>query len=409
MFRELNKLLFLIIFAKQLSRYHSYINSSKEILSQYKGEEPFPSFLRKFFSQNKKYGSKDRKHISHLCYCYFRLGKSMTAISIEEQLLVGLFLCSSESNEILKELKPEWNEAVATNIEEKISLTGISISIQNIFSWQNELSETIDANEFIYSHLQQPDLFLRLRPGKEALVKQKLKTAGISFDVVSETCLVLPNSSKIDEVIELDKEAVVQDYSSQRVGEFLHPFRKRQSDQVWDCCAASGGKSIMAKDILGEIDLTVTDVRESILINLKKRFAAAGIKNYKSVIADLSQPLKYFDNESFNIIIADVPCSGSGTWGRTPEQLIFFDDKKIEEYTGLQKTIISNVIPKLKIDGYLLYITCSVFKKENEEVIDFIQEKFHLGVVKVELLKGYDNKADTMFAALLQKPPEIIH
>ena len=409
MFRELNKLLFLIIFAKQLSRYHSYINSSKDILSQYKGEEPFPSFLRKFFSQNKKYGSKDRKHISHLCYCYFRLGKSMTAISIEEQLLVGLFLCSSESNEILKELKPEWNEAVATNIEEKISLTGISISIQNIFSWQNELSETIDANEFIYSHLQQPDLFLRLRPGKEALVKQKLKTAGISFDVVSETCLVLPNSSKIDEVIELDKEAVVQDYSSQRVGEFLHPFRKRQSDQVWDCCAASGGKSIMAKDILGEIDLTVTDVRESILINLKKRFAAAGIKNYKSVIADLSQPLKYFDNESFNIIIADVPCSGSGTWGRTPEQLIFFDDKKIEEYTGLQKTIISNVIPKLKIDGYLLYITCSVFKKENEEVIDFIQEKFHLGVVKVELLKGYDNKADTMFAALLQKPPEIIH
>ena len=409
MFRELNKLLFLIIFAKQLSRYHSYINSAKEILSQYKGEEPFPSFLRKFFSQNKKYGSKDRKHINHLCYCYFRLGKSMPSISMEEQLLVGLFLCSSESNEILKELKPEWNEAVATNIEEKISLTGISISIQNIFSWQNELSETIDANEFIYSHLQQPDLFLRLRPGKEALAKQKLNVAGISFDVLSETCLALPNSSKIDEVIELDKEAVVQDYSSQRTGEFLHPIKRRPSGRVWDCCAASGGKSIMAKDILGEIDLTVSDVRESILINLKKRFVAAGIKNYKSVITDLSQPLNYFDNESFNIIIADVPCSGSGTWGRTPEQLHFFDDKKIEEYAELQKIIISNVIPKLKIDGYLLYITCSAFKKENEEVIDFIKEKFHLGVVKMELLKGYTNKADTMFAALLQKQPQIIN
>lgn len=333
----------------------------------------------------------------------------MPSVSIEEHILIGLFLCSSESNEILKALKPEWNDVVTTTIEEKISLNGISISMQNIFSWQNELSETIDANEFIYSHLQQPDLFLRLRPVNEALVKQKLYTAGISFDIVSDTCLALPNSSKIDEVIELDKEAVVQDYSSQRIGEFLHQVKLRPSDRLWDCCAASGGKSIMVKDILGDIDLTVSDVRESILINLKKRFAAAGIKNYKSVIADLSKPLKYFDNKSFNFIIADVPCSGSGTWGRTPEQLNFFDDRKIEEYAELQKTIISNAITKLTMDGYLLYITCSVFKKENEEVIDFIKEKFHLGVVKMELLKGYNKKADTMFAALLQKPPLIIN
>ena len=208
-----------------MSRYHSYINSAKEVLGEYKGAEPFASFVKKFFSQNKKYGSKDRKHISHLCYCYFRLGKSMPSVSIEEQILIGLFFCSSESNEILKDLKPEWNEAVGKTIKEKISLTGISISVQNIFSLQNELSEAIDADDFVYSHLQQPDLFLRLRPGKEALVKQKLNAAGISFDIVSDTCLALPNSSKIDEVIELDKEAVVQDYSSQRAGEFLHPIK----------------------------------------------------------------------------------------------------------------------------------------------------------------------------------------
>jgi 16S rRNA (cytosine967-C5)-methyltransferase len=58
----------------------------------------------------------------------------------------------------------------------------------------------------------------------------------------------------------------------------------------------------------------------------------------------------------------------------------------------------------LEPGGYLLYITCSVFKKENEEAVNFVKEKFHLQLVKMELQKGYDKKADTMFAALLQKP-----
>ena len=58
---------------------------------------------------------------------------------------------------------------------------------------------------------------------------------------------------------------------------------------------------------------------------------------------------------------------------------------------------------QLEPEGYLLYITCSVFKKENEEVVEFIKEKFNLHIIKMELLKGYDKKADTMFAALMKK------
>jgi len=192
--------------------------------------------------------------------------------------------------------------------------------------------------------------------------------------------------------------------SSQRVGEFFKdPKVLKDRLSVWDCCAASGGKSIMAKDILGDMDLTVSDVRESILINLKKRFSEAGITKYKSFVADLthsSQPIVH----SFDLIIADVPCSGSGTWSRTPEQLYYFDQKAIEEYSNLQKKIVANVIAQMKPGGYLLYITCSVFKKENEEVVAFIKQNFHLEVTQMEVLKGYDKKADTMFAALLQKP-----
>lgn len=400
-----------------MSRYHSYLNSASAILSGYKGAEPFTSFIKKYFSQYKKFGSKDRKQVSQLCYCYFRLGKAVPDVPVEEKILIALFLCSLQPNEVLQELKPEWNEKVTATFAEKQKLVDNNFMMQDIFPWQNELSEGIDKDAFTLSHLEQPDLFLRLRPGKERIVKQKLTRIGIGFQTISDNCIAISNSSRIDELIALDKEAVVQDYNSQRVGEFMELVNKdlvrrglpknrdRLSDEfrIWDCCAASGGKSIMAKDILGNINLIVSDVRESILINLGNRFAAAGITNYERFVVDLCKPLN-ISLSTFNLIIADVPCTGSGTWSRTPEQLYYFDAKKIEEYAALQKKIISNVIPQLEPGGYLLYVTCSVFETENETAVNFIKEKFHLQLVKMELLKGYPMKADAMFAALLQKP-----
>jgi 16S rRNA (cytosine967-C5)-methyltransferase len=198
---------------------------------------------------------------------------------------------------------------------------------------------------------------------------------------------------------------VVQDYSSQRVSEllFLAGAHIKFPVKVWDCCAASGGKSILAKDILKDIELTVSDLRESILINLKKRFADAGIRHYKSFVANLSEPVATLEPENFQLIIADVPCSGSGTWGRTPEHLCYFDGKAIDNYCSLQRKIVGNIIPFLQEKGYLLYITCSVFKKENEAIVKWVQEEHRLDLVKMEVLKGYTLKADTLFAALLVK------
>jgi 16S rRNA (cytosine967-C5)-methyltransferase len=295
---------------------------------------------------------------------------------------------------------------IESSIEKKVELLNRVVDASSIFPFTNELSEGIDADEFAFSHLQQPDLFLRIRPGRKETVLHQLKAAGISFQLIDNNTVALPNATKIEELIMLNKDAVVQDYSSQRVGEFLlnlKPQTLNLKPSVWDCCAASGGKSIMAKDILGEIDLTVSDVRESILINLKKRFAEASIKNYSSKVIDLAHSPFTIHHSPFDLIIADVPCSGSGTWGRTPEQLSFFQSSSIETYSALQKKIIANTVGQLKPNGYFLYITCSVFKKENEDNVEWIQEELKLQLVKQEVIKGYAAKADTMFAALLKK------
>lgn len=394
---------FLLFCILQIMKQWSHVNSAILIINNYSGDEPFASFIKKYFAKHKKFGSKDRKQISHLCYCYFRLGKAFHDTPVEERIFIGLFLCSSQANDLLKELKPEWNQSIEVSTEKKFSLLNNDSSIVDIFPFTDELSDGMETERFSLSHLQQPDLFLRLRPGKETGVKQKLQKAGISFKQLTNTCIALPNSSGIDDIIELNKEAVVQDYSSQQVGDFLLLPLANRLLSVWDCCAASGGKSMMAYDLDSTIDLTVSDVRESILFNLQKRFKEAGIKRYRSFITDLTKSISNVKLPVFDLIICDAPCSGSGTWGRTPEQLYYFKKSRIDQYASLQKKIVSNIIPRLKPGGYFLYITCSVFKKENEEVVELIKKDFSLELVKMKVVRGYDKKADTMFAALLQK------
>jgi 16S rRNA (cytosine967-C5)-methyltransferase len=118
-------------------RYYSYLNTAVGILDQYKGDQPFASFIKNYFSQEKKHGSRDRKLISHLCYCYFRLGHAFPNTSTEEKILAGLFLCSREPNEILKQLKAAWDLEVSKPFWEKCSILHAEQSILNVFPWKD--------------------------------------------------------------------------------------------------------------------------------------------------------------------------------------------------------------------------------------------------------------------------------
>ncbi|MEO9021299.1 MAG: Fmu (Sun) domain-containing protein [Ginsengibacter sp.] len=395
--------------------FHRYPEYASAILSAYNGEEPFHLYLKKYFSANKKHGSKDRRQITSLCYDYFRLGFAASiSLPINEKLLLATFLIEKEPSPLLDQAKPEWNKKIGLHISEKVQIVKAIFNPKKIFPFENELSDEINPSLFSQSFLTQPKLFIRIRPGHKNSVFDKLKSAGIPFEKMGENCLSFTNNEKVSDKINIDKEAVIQDYNSQRTTGFLPSNIKHNTSNIslWDCCAASGGKSILAYDTLKNIELTVSDTRKSILENLRNRFIKAGIKNYHSFIADLSVPssteslsqLFGKSKERPDLIIADVPCSGSGTWARTPEQLHFFSKENIESYSALQKKIVSNAVKYLDKDGWLLYITCSVFKKENEENVHFIQKELNLDLIKSDYLKGYEIQADTLFAALFKSP-----
>lgn len=390
-------------------RYFSHLNTTAELLVQYSGGLPFNLYLKQYFAANKKYGSKDRRQIASLCYHYFRIGNALSSNEIKEKILASRFLIATEPDELISALKPEWANGINySSLAEKCKRLlqfGINLHFKNLFPLPQLLSDTIklDEEKFLFSHLQQPNVFLRVRPNQMEKVISKLQQAEIPFSIENQTITIPPNSS-INEVFESDKLVVVQDLSSQQTGVFIknalaHLNKLKDRIDLWDCCAASGGKSLLAFDINPAIQLSVSDSRKSVLFNLQKRFSAAGIARFDSFVADLTKPIHL--PQAFPLIIADVPCSGSGTWGRNPEEMHHFSLDKLNDFASLQKKILTNILPNLKSGGILVYITCSVYITENEDIILWLQENHNLKLLRMENIKGYHKKADTMFAAIL--------
>lgn len=150
-----------------------------------------------------------------------------------------------------------------------------------------------------------------------------------------------------------------------------------------------------------EIKLTVTDVRKSMLGNLHQRLAEARIPIHRSMAHDITIDSGLPSSELFDVIICDVPCSGSGTWARTPEQHYSFDPNTLSDLTEKQFRIVQNARQHLSGSGVLAYITCSVFAAENEWVINRIREELKLKVAYQQYLNGIDRQADTLFVAYL--------
>ncbi len=385
-------------------KFDNQLRYAVKMVESYKHDMPLAAWLKTFFRLHPQMGSKDRRRLSDLVYSYYRTGRALQDLPMAERILAGAFLCSDQPTEMLRALKPAWNDDFGLSAGQKFSRLSLSGSLEDIFPWKDHLSVGVDFSSFLQSLIRKPDLFVRIRPGHEKAVMDRLTQSGWPHERLGPQSIRLASGSKVDQLFQVNREVVIQDFSSQRTAELMVPALLRGRAQgpefsVWDCCAGAGGKALMVQDMLPDAKLTVTDIRPSILKNLDERFAQAGIHGYQRLQIDLSRQRPGPATAPFDLIVADVPCSGSGTWGRNPEHLYFFGFEDVHQYQALQRQIVSNCVPQLAPGGVLVYITCSVFEQENEAVMDFIQGQLGMRLIEKKLLAGYDLRADTLFAA----------
>lgn len=385
------------------SRVAQHIRSFEKALTGYSEDEPLARFLTRFFKENKQMGSSDRRMTSRYCYNFFRLGDALTTRLPVDRLTVAEFLCEQHSD-VVALAEPDWVAHIEKPVAEKLAFLesqGMEIAA-DLFPFEEGFSAGINSDAFRRSQLVQPDLFIRVQAKALDRVVDALKSNQIDYVQEAANSFRLANGSRLQDLKALEGKYEVQDLSSQETLKYM-PIQA--NDSIWDACAASGGKSLMLLDSFPRLNLLVSDIRLSILRNLDERFENAGIKvPFRKKIIDLTGDItEKLDAELFDGILMDVPCSGSGTWGRTPEMIQQFSMDKIEEFARLQKEISKNVIPFLKPGGYLLYITCSIFKKENEEAVDYLVNECGLILEESKLILGYEKQADSMFIACLRK------
>jgi 16S rRNA (cytosine967-C5)-methyltransferase len=391
-------------------KFDNLLRYAVRVLTSYTGEFPLQSWLKTFFRENPQMGSRDRKQVSEMAYCYFRLGHSLKNISKEDRILTGLFLCNDEKEQILEHLRPEWYEQMEEPLEGKLEIVHSlfpEFDPLEIFPWKNLLSAGIDHRSYCISFLEKPRLFIRVRPGRDSSLKAKLIKHNIEF-LDADPDSILPfkaysfaGGTKLDDIFLMNREAVVQDLGSQSTALFMKRDEKIEKE-AWDCCAGSGGKSILLTDLFPGCMLTVSDIRESILKNLSARFKEAGIETSRLFKADLTDK-NDLPRQSYNFIVADLPCTGSGTWSRNPEALYFFNPDSISNYRQRQEKILSNISGRLTTGGTLVYITCSVFADENERVATFASSSGVLKLENQEMITGYGRAADSMFVSRFVK------
>ncbi len=387
-------------------REQTQFNHVLTLLKDYDFSVPFHHSIKNYFRQQKQLGSRDRRLISSLCYNYFRIGKSFGDFSLEQKITLSNFLLDNESpmQNFLNE--KYWDGKLPGELKERkeridfIQTLNPDFSLAKIFPFKDHLSEGINYTSFLDSFCEQPMVWIRVRRAYLQTVLNELDHLNITFITSSEqkNALGFPPTTRLTELKSFENGWFeIQDLSSQKTGAFLP---SSAIGKWWDCCSGAGGKTLMLADMFPSLHIQLSDVRENILQNAKERLKKASVR--KSILKNVDSSEYSFGNEYFDGIVADVPCTGSGTWARTPENLWGFKEISIKEFVSVQKKILSNIIPQLKKGGHLLYITCSLFKEENEGNIEFVLNNFPVEVETQKIIPGYSDKADTMFACLLR-------
>jgi 16S rRNA (cytosine967-C5)-methyltransferase len=168
-----------------------------------------------------------------------------------------------------------------------------------------------------------------------------------------------------------------------------------RTPRVWDCCAAPGGKTLMLALRLPTADILATDASAKRLTHTTarlRRYSYAG--GVRTAVLDASSTTATAP-DTFDLILCDVPCSGTGTLARNPEIRHRLRPEDLARQAARQCDILTGAARHLAPGGRLVYSTCSLEPEENEQVIAAVVSAAGLRQIPIEpfILKLADSGA----------------
>lgn len=244
----------------------------------------------------------------------------------------------------------------------------------------------------------------------------RLKEENVTVDqrTQSDKCMIISGFDKL-ESLKAFREGLfaVQDYSSvlasdcpdsDLIAEYIKKSG-RSALEVLDICAAPGGKTMNMADRLiaegVEASFTACDVSESKLNKIRENIERCGFDNIKPIINDATVCNPSFIAR-FDIVIADVPCSGLGVICRKPDIKLNSSPEKIEELSKLQRSILINTVKYVKTNGFMTFSTCTTCNAENDDNTEFIKSMGFEELDRVQICPG-DCDCDGFYYAVLRK------
>lgn len=215
-------------------------------------------------------------------------------------------------------------------------------------------------------------------------VKIELEKNNIEYEIVewNKSAFIIKNV-KEEEIRKLDiynnGEIYLQSLSSMIPAIIIDP---KERENILDMTAAPGGKtSQMAAIANNKVFLTACEKNKIRLDRLQYNMQKQGIKNINIMQEDSRKLSNYF---SFDKILLDAPCSGSGT------ENIFnsnFTEELIKRSCKTQEELLTKALSILKHGGEMVYSTCSILKEENEEILNKVLKKFKAQIVPIQIPK----------------------
>lgn len=243
------------------------------------------------------------------------------------------------------------------------------------------------AKNIINGYYKRKSVTLRINTLKSDIHKviQRLEEEGITYKKVEwyKDALIIDNVRE-DKLQSLDiynnGEIYLQSLSSMLPPIILDP---KENENILDMAAAPGGKTTQISAISGNNAMITACEKNKIRLerlkyNIEKQGARVNI-----ISQDARELDEYF---SFDKILLDSPCSGSGTENIFSEK---FTEELLNRSVKLQEKLLEKAIKIVKPKGEVIYSTCSILKEENEKIIDRIMKKYDVEIVEIKNPKRY--------------------